>query len=333
MNGNDIIDKIKKANLTGRGGASFAVHLKWQAVKDAHGQKTYIVCNGSEGELNVYKDKYILENHADEVINGIKIALQTFNNAQAIIYLNKKYYPKLNQKLKRLAGKSPITIYRKTGEYIAGEETTLLEAIENKPHEPRIKPPYPAQKGLYGYPTLINNVETFYCISKIAKGQYKGEKFYSIVGDVRHPGTYVFPETATIKEIINRTHNWPKHGLFMRSENFFVQAGGGATGEILLPKELGTHIKGVGSIIIYDRKKTDPYKLMETWADFFVKGNCDKCVPCREGSYRILEMIKHRKIDKQKLEELYFSLEQTSFCPLGKSIPTAFRSLIQKLNL
>jgi len=117
----------------------------------------------------------------------------------------------------------------------------------------------------------------------------------------------------------------------MPEEEFFVQVGGGATGEIRLSSELDQPVTGASAIIVYDKKKTDPFELMRKWADFFLDENCDKCVPCREGVYRISEMVKKGKLDRKFLDDLFFVLENTSFCALGKSVATPFRSLINKV--
>ena len=320
----EIITKLKKSNLLGRGGASFPTGLKWEAVKKEKADKKYIICNASEGEPGVFKDKLILENYPKELINGIKIALKTINNSSAYIYLNKKYYPKFKKELEKLIKGLPIVLFEKPDNYICGEETTILNVIEGKRQEPRIKPPYPTQIGLFGYPTLVNNVETFYYVSKIDKNRYKGTRFYSISGDVEREKVYELPENLSIREILKTTNNYPDF-------DFFVQAGGGACGEILLPKELNQPVKGAGSIIVYSKEKTDPFSLMQKWADFFINGNCDKCVPCREGIYRINEMIKKKKIKKKTIKDIFFVLEDTSFCPLGKMAQVPFKSLINKI--
>jgi len=323
----DIIQKIKDSGLLGRGGAGFLAGLKWEVVKNSPTNergKKYIVCNASEGEPDVFKDKFILENHLSEIINGIKIALDTFENSFAYIYLNKNYYKKLNRKIRKAIGNLPIALFEKPKGYIAGEETSVLEVIEGKRSEPRIKPPFPIQSGLWGCPTLINNVETFYHISKILKGEYKNTCFYCVSGKAKNPGVFELPETSTIEEILKETRNTPDF-------NFFLQVGGGASGEIILPDELNQKIKGLGSIIIFDKNKTDFFVLMKKWAEFFIQGNCDKCVPCREGVYRINEMLKTGQINKETLQDIFFVLEKTSFCALGRGAMSPFKTLITKL--
>jgi len=335
---NDIITKLKTVNLLGKGGASFPVSLKWEMVKNTEAEKKYIICNGLECELGVFKDGFILENYPEEVIEGIKIALETIDNSSAYIYLRKDYYEKFKNKLEEIIGDSPITLFKKTGHYIAGEETSVLNAIEGNRSEPRIKPPFPSQCGLWNYPTLINNVETFYHISKINKNEYQNTRFYSISGNIQNEGVHELLENYSISQILEETKNWPNF-------TFFVQVGGGAIGEILLPNELNQPVGGAGAIIVFDREQTNPFILMEKWIDFFLAGNCDQCVPCREGIFRLAEIIKKEiynsnkhsldeffDINKKTLDDLFFILEQTSFCALGKDAVISFRSLINKLK-
>jgi NADH:ubiquinone oxidoreductase subunit F (NADH-binding) len=321
----DIIQKLKEENLLGRGGAGFPTWQKWEMVKNAISDKKYIVCNGSEGEPGVFKDDFILKNYAEEVVRGIKIALETINNSSAYIYLRKDYYNKLKVKLEKLTQGVPITIFQETGGYLAGEETTLINAIEGKKRlEPKIKPPFPPQAGLFSCPTLINNVETFYFVSKIAKGEYKKTRFYSISGDIKNKGVFESPENYSITEVLERTKNYPNF-------DFFIQVGGGASGEILLKEELDRTVCGAGAIIVFNKKKTNLISLMKKWADFFAKENCDKCVPCREGIFRIKDMLKKGKIDQKEIEDILFVLKETSFCALGKSSAIPFASLLNKV--
>lgn len=324
---NNVIWKIKKSGLCGRSGSDFPTGLKWALVKKAKGKTKYIICNASEGEPQVKKDYYILKKYPDEVINGIKIALKTLSAKRAYIYINKKYYEELGKTLKKLTKGLPIELFIKQAGYLRGEETTLLNVIEGKTPLPRIKPPFPTEKGLFEKPTLINNVETLYFVSKIIKKEYCKTKFYSITGDVKNKGVFELPENLTIKKILIQTNNEPKF-------DFFIQSGGGACGEILLANELAQPVKGLGSIIIYNKKKTDITKLMKKWTKFFNKENCDKCVPCREGLYRVEEILNQGILsseNKKILDELFSVMEQTSLCPLGKIAPTPFKSAIKKL--
>jgi NADH:ubiquinone oxidoreductase subunit F (NADH-binding) len=320
----DIIKELKKYNILGRSGSGFPTASKWEIVKKQKSDKKYIICNASEGEPQNLKDGYILKYHLEEAINGVKVALKTIDNSSAFIYLRKDYYWWFSKKIKKLCEGYPITILKKKGGYLAGEETTLCEAIEGKRAEPRMKPPYPVYSGLWGKPTLVNNIETFYCVGKISKEEYNNERFFTVTGDIGKRGVFKLSKDLTIKEVLEKTDNYPDF-------DFFVQAGGGAMGEILLPEELDRQIQGIGCIIVYDRRRTDCFKLMKKWAKFFSKENCDKCVPCREGVYRINELLNKKQLDKKILEDIFFAMEKTSYCPLGKNIPKAFKTLIDKI--
>jgi len=320
----NIVLKLKKANLLGRGGAGFPTWLKWKLVKKAQAEKKFVICNASEGEPGVFKDGFLLEKFPEEVINGMVLAMEDLAAAEGYIYLNPLYFKKYGNNLKRIIGKRPIILFEKKKGYIGGEETALCEAIEGKRVEPRMKPPYLAEKGLFGFPTLVNNVETFYYASRVDKGEYKNTRFYSINGDVKKPGVFELSESLTAEEVLKKTGNYPDF-------DFYVQSGGGAAGEILLPTELNKPVAGAGSITVYDKRKTDPFVLMKKWVDFFMKGNCDKCLPCREGLFRLKEMIKKKDLNKEVLNEIFFSLSEASFCALGRGVPVPFRSFLKKV--
>jgi len=320
----DIIQKIQEAGLRGRGGAGFSAHLKWEAVKNAPGEKKYVICNAAEGEPGVSKDGFLLENHPAEVIQGIRIAVEFLGAAAAFIYLRKDYYDKFQTKLKDAIGDLPIKLFKKTSGYLGGEETVLLEDMEGRRPEPREKPPYPTERGLYGCPTLINNAETFYDIARIAAGKYERKRFYSLSGDIRHPGVYELPEDWGVGKILQETDNWPE-------ADFFVQSGGGASGEILTSAETDKPVGGAGAIIVYDRQKTNPVELMRRWTGFYLRENCGQCVPCREGVCRLNEILTQPEINWELLRDILFSLRETSFCALGNGVAAPFVGLLEKI--
>jgi NADH:ubiquinone oxidoreductase subunit F (NADH-binding) len=312
----DIITEIKKSGLIGRSGADFPTGTKLELVKKATGDKKYVVCNGSEGEPGVRKDFYILKNYPDELIKGIKIAITTLNAEKGFIYLNPKYYNKFKKKLKELIGDSPIEVFKKPEEagYVGGVETTAMNVIEGKRAEPRLRPPFPITCGLWNYPTLVNNIETFYDISLISEGKYNNKRFYTINRNFFHKGVYEFPENFTIEKILTETENYPKF-------DFFVQVGGDASGEVLNRNQLNRPVSGAGSITIYNLSKHNPLKLMKNWIDFFVEESCGQCVPCREGMYRLREIIYSSNPNWDLFFEIMNNLNETSFCGLGKSLP------------
>jgi len=324
----DIVEKLKKSELIGRSGSGFSTGAKWEIIRNQKVDKIYIICNASEGELEVFKDEYLLKKYPKQIIDGIRVALETFPKSEAYIYLRKDLYKNLGKKLKQIIGRDKIKLFREPGGYLCGEETTLIETIERQRAEPKVKPPYPTVEGLWGKPTLVNNVETFYYINEINKNKYKKTRLICISGDIKKDNVYEVPVNWSVSKILKNTKNYPKN-------KFFVQVGGGACGDVRFSRELDKPMCGVGSIVIFDDEKTDPIELMRRWIKFYINENCGKCVPCREGVYRINEMLKEpEKIDWVLMRDILEVMQETSFCGLGISMPTGFLDLIEhkKLN-
>ncbi len=335
---NDILSKIIDAELVGRGGASFPVAKKWAAVKEALRKKKtgYIVINGAEGEPGVDKDGFIINKYPEEVINGASVALDFLGKDKiksVYFFLNHDYYAKYAPGLKKvlelkkysvLAKKLVFIVKQLDLTYISGEETALLNLIEGKKIEPRLKPPYPTVQGLFGEPTLVNNTETFYNVSLVARGKYKGQRFYTVTGAVRRRGVFELPNSLTIREILEKTGNLP-------SVKFFVQVGGGAAGEVLHFNQLDRPVGGVGSIMVYDALKTDHLKLIRYWLNFFHEQSCGQCTTCREGTYRLWELVNADKFDEQLFKDLVDFLDEASFCYLGRSLPVPIRSYFSNI--
>lgn len=336
----NFIEQLKQSGLLGRSGSNFPVWKKWEAVKNAVSNpllplrgfgvaKKFVICNAAEGEPMVLKDAFILKNYLSDVVEAIKLAITEVNATQGYIYLNSELYQQHKQKLIKLIGEAPIELFLKPSGYLAGEETSLLNTIEGKPPVPRIKPPYPTEQGLWGCPTLINNAETFYWVNKIAKGQYKNNRFYCISGDVPQKGVFELSESYTIEQVLTETKNYPDF-------SFFVQVGGGAVGEILTENELQKPINGLASIIVFNKEKTNPMDLMKGLVDFLMLQNCDQCTPCREGLYRINETLQQiqgnlTESQKETLNEIFAVLEKTSLCPFGKTAYQPFKTILGKL--
>ena len=321
-----IIEKIKQFDLRGRGGADFPTAAKWEMVKSACVAKKYVVCNVAEGEADLLRGEFILQKFPDELVNGIKIAMETVGAEEAYIYLRKDLFRKFKLQLAGVIGDLPIKLFEKRGGYLAGEETTALEDIEGKRIEPRNKPPYPVENGLFGCPTLINNIETLYYVSRIAKDEYKKTRLYTLSGVIKNKGVFEIAEDYTVEKILQETGNWPEF-------DFFVRVGGGTSGEFMTSDQLRCAACGDGSIIVFDRSKVSVTKLLEEIIDVFHSENCGKCVPCREGIYRIREMIRNGKIEEKNLDDILAVLSETTFCPFGKCVAQPFASLYKKVYL
>lgn len=323
-NKTNIIELLKKADLKGRGGAGFPTALKWEMVKQEPAGKKYVVANGSEGEPGVFKDSYILENHRDKLIAGIKIAMKEVGAKTGYVYLRSDLYKKYKAKLESGIGKDNIKVFREDGKYLCGEETVLIRSIEGVRDEPRYKPPFPTQRGLFDCPTLINNIETLYTVALISEGKYQGTRLYSLSGQVQNKGVFELPIDSSLREILKETKNLPL-------QDYFAMVGGGACGHIVAAEEAGKEIvAGAGAVIIYS-SKSDPIKLMKEWTDFFLQRSCGKCVPCREGFYRINELLKNEPIDYPALREMLEVMADTSFCGLGQYAPGSYLTLIEKI--
>lgn len=322
----DILSKIKRAGLVGRGGACFPVAKKWDAVKSASENKKYVVCNAAEGEPGVNKDGYILEHYPEKVIDGMKIAIDFLFAEKGYMYLNYNYNRKLSKKLNFLLKDSKIEIFVKpiSAGYIGGEESAILNAIEGRRIEPRLKPPFPTAKGLWGCPTLINNVETFYNVSLAAANQFKNKRFYTITGDCPNEGVYELPDSLTIEKILKQTKNYPKF-------TFFAQIGGDASGEVLNSAQLKRLVSGAGSIAVYSLAKNNFKKIIAGWLDFFVNESCGQCAPCREGTYRLNEIFSKEKIDWELINNLLDNLSDTAICALGGSVPIPIKSFMKNV--
>ena len=330
----DIITKIKQANLVGRGGACFPVAAKWLAVKKAAGNKKYVICNAAEGEPGVAKDSYIIERHINRVIDGMRVAWEYLSAGkvkneiavEGYFYINNKYYKRYGKKLIKAIGNLPIKIFIKPYDagYIGGEESAILNAIEGRRVEPRLKPPYPTERGLWNCPTLINNVETFYEVSQVASGDYKNYRFYTVSGDCLNSGVYELPNNFTIGRVLKETENLPDFP-------FFVQVGGNAAGEVLNNQQLKQPVSGGGSIAVFSLIKYQAEALLENWLEFFTDESCGQCTPCREGLLRLHELIRKEKIDWLLFNELIDNLKEAAFCGLGSSAAIPLSSFMKNV--
>jgi len=346
----EALDKIKSSGLTGRGGAGFPTWKKIEMVDLAEGNRKFVICNGSEGEPGVHKDEYILENYPERVVDGVRIAMTYLKysqkgkriNVKGYLYLNTHLYRKYGQILRAIIHNDDIEIFHKPEKagYIGGEESALLNIMEGKVAEPRLRPPFPVTNGLWDYPTLINNVETFYDISLVMHNQYEGKRFYTINGDVRNKGVYSFPANWTINQVLIQVNNHlldlDKNG---HKYDFFVQVGGDASGEILNNSQLNRVASGSASITVHSLIKHKPIKLLKKWVNFFFSESCGQCVPCREGTYRLNEFLKKKEIasasslqvDWQLFFVILNSTKESSLCGLGGSVHVPIYSYIENV--
>ncbi len=321
----DIISKIKKANLIGRGGAGFPVYKKWELVKSFSGDK-YIIANGAEGEPGVKKDEYILKNYSQDVLQALELADNYLQAKEIFLYLNHNF-KYLERKLKRqIKNKKIKIVYKpKNAGYMAGEESALLSILESNHLEAGLRPPFPVESGYRNGPTLINNIETLYNVSLAAKEKYKQERFYTISGACFNPGVYKLKDNLSIFEVLKKTKNLPAF-------DFFVQVGGDASGEVLNQGQLQEEVSGCGSITIYNLRDHEAISLIKYWVEFYLNSSCGKCTPCREGIYRLYEMLSSKKMNWPLFLDLLDNLSYSSFCALGSSLPIPIKSYLKNIN-
>lgn len=357
----DVIDEIKKSNLKGRGGAAFSTGLKWQFVFMEESDEKYVICNADEGEPGTFKDKVLLDGCPFQIIEGMLIAGYAVGAKKGYIYIRGEY-PKSRELLieavdrlkkegylgKNILGSDfsfDIEIRSGAGAYVCGEETALIESIEGNPGRSRFKPPYPPNKGLWGKPTLVNNVETLAnipVILEIGAENYKkygtesssGTKLISVSGSVVNKGVYEVEFGITLREII-----YDICGGLVKDRNLkFVQLGG-SSGACIPAKmldlrldfdELKNHGIGLGSgaILVVD-ESTCVVDFIKVTSEFFQHESCGKCTPCREGNYHLVKTLKRitegkgSEGDLELLKNISDVMEQCSLCGLGQAAPTA----------
>jgi NADH:ubiquinone oxidoreductase subunit F (NADH-binding) len=321
-----IIEKIKQSGLCGRGGAGYPTGIKWEKMYKKNYPLIYICVNGSEGEPGTKKDGYILQNYLKELIEGIKIAYQIFPQTKEIyIYLRKDYYEKYKKPIEDLKNNLPLIVFKEPGGYLCGENTVLINSIEGKRLIPRSKPPYCSEIGLWEKPTLVNNIETFFRVYQIVNNQYQKTRYYTLTDTkTKRTDVYDLSLNLTIDQVLRETGFYP-------NEDFFVQAGGGASGSFFTKEEIKNQKAdlGTGAIIIYYPKNTTFEDLLNEKLDFFLKENCGFCTPCREGIY-YLSQIKDKNEKIEEIAEIANTLYYTSFCGLGEGAGSLFKSLITK---
>jgi len=371
MDPGEIVGEIAKSRLIGRGGADFPVGEKWQTLLSAPGVDKYIVCNADESAPGTFKDRELLRLAAMKVIEGMTIAARTFGAAKGIIFLRGEYVnlkPGIEKALKEARSNGvlgegssgrdgfdfDISVSVNAGAYICGEETALLNSIEGARGEPRLRPPYPSECGLYGRPTLVNNAETYANIPGIIENgaawftgigneQGYGTKLFSLSGHIKNRGVYeVELGKATIRDIIY-------------SEDFgggtpsgrpvkFVHPGG-LSAAIGFPEQFYTPYNygdmslvglsiGSGAIVVMDERVCLVEYCLKA-AEFFMHESCGKCIPCRLGTVRQHEILENmvngraKPGDVSRLEELIARTAELSACGLGQSSGEAIASGIK----
>jgi formate dehydrogenase beta subunit len=343
-----ILKTMEDSGLRGLGGAGFPAGRKWRLVRSEKAPRLLAI-NIDEGEPGTFKDRYYLERDPHRFLEGAIIAAWTAQIAEVYIYLRDEYAgcrEVLERELKALKANPPcplppIFLRRGAGAYICGEESAMIESIEGKRGMPRLRPPYVAQVGLFGYPTLEHNMETLHWVRDIlekggawfashGRNGRKGLRSFSVSGRVKKPGVHLAPAGITVKELI------AEHcGGMLPGHEFYAYLPGGASGGILpaslgdIPLDFDTlqpHGCFIGSAAVIilsdkDRAAGAARNLMK----FFADESCGQCTPCRVGTAKALKLMQERRWDQPLLEELSVAMADASICGLGQAAPNPIR--------
>ena len=367
MTQDEVIDVVDKSGLRGRGGAGFPTGRKWKLTKEAEGNKKYVVCNADEGDPGAFMDRSILEGDPHAVLEAMEIAGYAIGAEKGYIYVRAEYpiavhrlqiaidesrdYGILGENIFGTGFNFDIEIRLGAGAFVCGEETALLESIEGKRGQPRVKPPYPAQSGLWGCPTLINNVETYANIaqiilngaewySSIGTATSKGTKVFALGGNVNNVGLVEVPMGTTLREIV-----FDIGGGIPNGREFKAAQTGGPSGGCIPKEHLDTPIDyeslkeigsmmGSGGLIVMDDTKC-MVCLAKFYLEFTVSESCGKCTPCRIGTKRMLEILEKlcsgegTEYDIYRLEKLAVNIKESSICGLGQSAPNPVISTLK----
>ncbi len=367
MQPGEVIEEVKKSGIRGRGGAGFSTGTKWGFTAAAKGSPKYVVCNGDEGDPGAFMDRSVLEGDPHSVIEGMAICGRAIGSEQGYVYVRAEY-PLAIERLSNaiedarghgLLGKNifntgfnfDIEIRIGAGAFVCGEETALLTSIEGKRGEPRPRPPFPANAGVWGKPTVLNNVETWANIpeiifngadwfSTIGTEKSKGTKVFALAGRINNTGIVEVPMGTTLREIV-----FDIGGGIPRKKLFKAVQTGGPSGGCIPADHLDTPvdydslgalgaIMGSGGMIVMD-EDTCMVDIAKFFIDFCVDESCGKCSPCRIGTKRMLEILerittgKGKEGDIELLQELATTIKSTALCGLGQTSPNPVLSTIR----
>jgi bidirectional [NiFe] hydrogenase diaphorase subunit len=363
----DVVETMTKSGLRGRGGAGFPTGLKWGTVAKSPGAKKYVICNADEGDPGAFMDRSVLESDPHSVLEGMAIAAYAVGADQGFIYVRAEYPLAISRlqiaikQAKQLgvlgAGifESPfsfnIDIRIGAGAFVCGEETALMMSVEGKRGTPRPRPPFPAESGLYGCPTLINNVETFANVPPIYRNgaewfagigteKSKGTKVFALAGNIKNTGLIEVPMGTPLRTIVEEMGGGAPGGKKIKA----VQTGG-PSGGCIPSQHLDTpvdyeslgklgSIMGSGGMIVMD-DTSNMVDVARFFMEFCMDESCGKCIPCRAGTvqmHNLLDKVLKRKAtarDLAKLEELCDMVKNTSLCGLGQTAPNPTLSTLR----
>ena len=359
MTPSSVVDEVKKSNIKGRGGAGFPTGLKWGFAAGEKEPIKYVICNADEGEPGAFKDKLIITEHSERVIEGLIIAGYAIKAKEGFIYLRAEYRylrelienTMQDMRDKNLLGDNiqgsdfsfDITIRMGAGAYVCGEEFALIESMNGFRGEPHNKPPFPTTRGYLRKPTVVNNVETLakipFVITMGAEAirqrgtlDSTGTKLFSISGDVESPGVYELDMGILVKDLLK----------IVGAEDAKAVQVGGASGVNVARKDFDKPIsyEGLppgGSIIVFGPNR-DMLKVLKNFMEFFTEESCGQCTPCRDGNYRLFEGVKMMEKGEcsvkyfKELETLCDVMRDSSKCGLGQMSPNPFVTIIKNFR-
>ncbi|EHK78685.1 NADH-quinone oxidoreductase subunit F [Sinorhizobium meliloti CCNWSX0020] len=363
----EIVELVKESNLRGRGGAGFPTGMKWSFVPKAAGKAKYLCCNADEGEPGTFKDRIIMERDPHQLIEGLAVSAYAIGAETAYVYIRGEYVTAIRRMEQAIAEALEngylgtgilgsnfnfmVHIHRGAGAYICGEETAMLESLEGKRAQPRLKPPFPAVAGLYASPTVINNVETLACVPHIVMrgsawfrgigpDRSPGPKLYCLSGQVRKPGLYELPMGISLRELVEEHAGGALPGRKVKAV-----IPGGVSAPVIPESELevrmdfdsltaaGSMLGSAGVVVIDD--STCMVKLATRIIEFFHHESCGKCTPCREGldwTVKVLRRIEAGEGetgDLEQLEMLCKGIFGNTFCALGDGAAMGLRAALK----
>lgn len=364
----DAIEEIKKANLFGRGGAAYPTGIKWEQAYAIQKGPKYMVCNGDEGEPGTFKDRHILAEDPFELIEGMTIGAYIMGAKEGYIYIRGEYTSiqrivrsaianaeKAGYLGKNILGREgfdfTLKVVSGAGAYVCGENTALVESIEGKTGRPRQKPPYIKNCGLYQMPTILNNVETYSCIPWIIKDGGEafskkgtefsgGTKLMCLSGNVQNRGVYEIPFGMTLRELIYDLGGGVTNGRKLKFVHLGGQSGSCFPESLLDTKVCYYDLKkagislGSGAVVVVDDSHC-VVDYLKNSMEFFEEESCGKCTPCREGTYRLVQLVDKftegtaTMEDFNKLKSLAQTMKTSSFCGLGQSAPVPLLTLVK----
>ena len=345
----DVLAAVSAAGLRGLGGAGFPTAQKWKFVR-AEPAPRVVAINADEGEPGTFKDRHCIETDPHRVLEGSLIAAWAVDAADVFIYLRDEYAACreiLTREIRALLDDPPcelprLHLRRGAGAYICGEESALIESIEGKRGEPRLRPPFPAQAGVFGRPTLVQNVETAYWLrsliedgpdewNALGKPDHPGARFWSVSGRVKKPGVYLAPNGVTALELIDYA------GGMLDGHEFYGYLPGGASGGILPAShgnvpldfrsldEYGCFV-GSGAVVIFS-KQDSAKDIAQNLMHFFAHESCGKCTPCRVGTAKAVALMREKEWQLPVLDDLATVMADASICGLGQAAPNPLRSV------